>query len=370
MEIWSDRYSHQASDLIVIQDSLTAAITNALTQQLGPTIVRNTPSVPLARGTDSHVAYDLYLKGNHSLNRRRPGLEGAVRSFEGAIAEDPGFGRAHAGLANALALLSYFGATPLEQERVIDAANRALAIDSTLADAHVALGILHMAVGRYDDAQRALTRAIQIEPRNAAAHFQLGRVHTYAGRLANAVDAYEQAKLLEPFQATTATWLGYTLQHLGDPGRARTEETRAWELDSSSAVVQIFAAMTAHDAGRVNDALRYIRSSPIRSVMNVGSFAYILGRDFHRDSSLAAIREIEARRTNRWNDHLSIAFAALGARDTTRALDEMERAFARDEPVLAFWPLWSGVFDDVRGSPRFAELLRRAGIDPELSARR
>ena len=111
VEIWSDSYSRRASDVMALQDSLTMAITTALAERLGPA-GSVTPTAASNRGTNSHEAYDLYLKGHYYLNRRRPGLEGAVRSFEGAIAVDPQFGRAYAGLANALALLTYFGEKP------------------------------------------------------------------------------------------------------------------------------------------------------------------------------------------------------------------------------------------------------------------
>jgi tetratricopeptide (TPR) repeat protein len=154
-------------------------------------------------------------------------------------------------LANALALLTYFGVRPLEQDKVTQYAQHALALDSTQADAHVALGIMHMSVGRFDAAERDLRAAIAIEPeKSAAAYFQLGRCLMYVGRLDEAVDAYEKAKSIEPYQATTATWLGFTLLYSDSRERGRDEAARAWDLDSSSAVVQIVAAMTAFNDGR------------------------------------------------------------------------------------------------------------------------
>jgi serine/threonine-protein kinase len=314
------------------------------------------------RGTLSHEAYDLYLKGHFYLNRRRPGLEGASRSFQAAIDRDPGFGRAYAGLANSLALLRYFGETALEVQPVIDHARRALAIDSTLADAHVALGILYMSIGRLAAADSALRTAIKIEPGNSAAHFQLGRCLTYLGRVDDAIAAFERAKGLEPYQATTATWLGYLLTYGGDAKRAHDEAMRAWDLDSSSAVVQMFASMTALEAGRPADALQIVRSSPVRNALTRGPFAYVLGKAQHPDSSRATIAEIEGRRASLWNDYVNLAIAALAVTDTARALDALEKAAARNEPVFAFFPLSSEIYDSVRDTPRFAALMRRVDV--------
>ena len=369
VEIWSDTYTRAVDDVLALQDSLTMAITTALAERLGPA-GEVTPTAAAGRGTVSEEAYDLYLKGHYYLNRRRPGLEGAVKSFEAAIAEDQRYGKAYAGLANALALLTYFGETPLEQQRVIDYAQRALGIDSTLAEAHVALGIMHMSVGRFEVAEKELRAAIAIEPDNAAAQFQLGRCLMYIGRLDEAIDAYELAKNLEPYQATTATWLGFVLTYQSTPERARAEAERAWELDSSSAVVQIGAAMAALDAGRPEDALRVIRGSPMRSVMNRGTFAYVFGKLDQPDSSRARIAEIEARRASRWNDYVTLMFASLGVGDTTRALDAFEKGYARGEAVSAWWPLWAQVFDGVRHSPRFIELAHRSGIANPAAIRR
>jgi eukaryotic-like serine/threonine-protein kinase len=361
LEIWSDVYSRPADDVLAVQDSLTTAITNALADRLGPP-GSVTPFASPKRGTSDHVAYDLYLKGNHYLNRRRPGLEGAVRSFEAAIARDPNFARAYAGLANSLALLRYFGETAQEVEPVIDYARRALAIDSTLADARVALGILYMSIGRLAAAEKELKAAIVIEPGNTAAHFQLGRCLLYLGQIDDAIAAFERARSLEPYQATTATWLGYLLTYRSDPERAHQEAMRAWELDSSSAVVQMFASLTAIEAGRPAEALRIVRNTPTTNALTRGGFAYILGKAQHPDSSRAAIAEIERRGASRWNDYVNLAIAALALPDTARALDALEKAAARDEPVFAFFPLSAHIYDSIRDSPRFLALMRRVDV--------
>ena len=361
VEIWSDSYSHAADDVMSLQDSLTNAITSALAERLGPA-GGFTPTTGTKRGTNNNEAYDLYLKGNHYLNRRRPGLEGAVKSFEAAIAKDSQFARAYAGLANSLALLRYFGETPIDVQPVIEHARRALSIDSTLADARVALGILYMSVGRLAAAEGELREAIAIEPGNATAHFQLGRCLTYLGRMDDAVEAFEHAKSLEPYQATTATWLGYMLTYRSNPERAMAEAMRAWDLDSSSAVVQMFASMTALESGRPADAVRMMRHSSTPNTLTRGVFAYILAKVRHPDSSRKTIAEIEGRGASRWNDYVNLAIASLALPDTARALGALEKAVSRSEPVFAFFPLSSAIYDSIRESPRFLALMRHVDI--------
>ena len=361
VEIWSDSYSHAANDIMALQDSLTNAITSALANRLGA-VGSFTPATTRQRGTTNEEAYDLYLKGNYYLNRRRPGLEGAVRSFEAAIARDSQFAQAYAGLANSLALFRYFGETPIDVQPVIEHARHALAIDSTLADARVALGILYMSIGRLGAAEKEFRQAITIEPGNATAHFQLGRCLTYLDRLDDAIASFELAKSLEPYQATTATWLGYLLTYRSNPERAQAEAMRAWDLDSSSAVVQMFASMTALESGRPADALRVVRNSPTPNALTRGAFAYVQAKVLHPDSSRKMVAAIEGRGASRWNDYVNLAIAALGMADTARALDALERAAARSEPVFAFFPLSSEIYDAVRDSPRFLALMRRVDV--------
>jgi hypothetical protein len=121
--------------------------------------------------------------------------------------------------------------------------------------------------------------------------------------------------------------------------------------------------MSAFDDGRPDDALRVIRNSPIRSVMNRGAFAYLFGKTGFADSARATIAEIEARQATRWNDYVNLMMASLGVSDTARALDAMEKAYARNEAVATWWPLWSHVFDDIRRSPRFIALAQRVGVE-------
>jgi tetratricopeptide (TPR) repeat protein len=184
----------------------------------------------------------------------------------------------------------------------------------------------------------------------------------YMGRSTDAIEAFERAKSIEPFQATTATWLGSVLSNFGPPDRARAEVDRAWELDSSSAVVQLTSSLTAHDDGRPQDALRIIHSAPTRFVLNRGTFAYIFARAGYPDSARATIAEIERRGASEWGDYFNLSFAALGLRDTSLALDALEKAHARGEPVAGFWPYWTKMFDGIRGSSRFIAFMRRLGV--------
>ena len=372
VEIWSDSYTRPADDVLALQDSLTSAITSALADLLGPPGTVS-PITATRRGTENNEAYDLYLKGNYYLNRRRTGLEGAARSFEAAIKVDPNFGRAYAGLATTQALLSYFGSTRMADrvERVTSNAQRALQIDSTLAEAHVALGIFYGAINQFDRSESELRHAIALEPGNAAAHFQLGRTLMYYGRLAEATDALERAKSLEPYQATIACWLGLALARSATIDRANAESDRGWELDSLAAVVQNFTAITAVETGRIDLARRIAAWVPKNNFYS-GTFAWVLGAADSLEYARSVIREIDARGGMGWLDQVNLSMAALALGDTARALAALEAGLERQEPIASWGPLWLRMYDPVRSTTRFRALLRRIGLDEAtlLAARR
>jgi serine/threonine-protein kinase len=373
VELWSESYDRSATDVFKVQDELTGAISRALESRLGESITGvavtsgSPPTLPPAQGTADPVAYDLYLKGVYHLNRRRLLLEHADQDFEQAIARDPKFARAHAGRAMALGLLAYFGDTPQRPRipQILESARRALALDSTLADAHVALGFSALVNYQWTDAESELRRAIAMEPNLAAAHFHLGRVLLYAGRLVQGLAELRTSKALEPFSAATAGWLAAALSWSGDHQAALAEARRAWELDSLSVVAAQFVMLTYYEEGKAAEARHIAQESALAFAR--GTYAFVLAKTGSPVDATALIQRVEARGARQWLDHHNVAFAYLAQSDVERSLAELERAFDAGEPINA--PYYLSMYDPIRTSPRFAAYLRMAGLPTEVFTR-
>jgi serine/threonine-protein kinase len=369
VEIWSETFDRPFNDVLMLTDSLTSIISTALTRRLA--VATATPATPIRTqiGTSNPAAYDAYLRGKFSLLRRRAGLEGAAGEFSSAIALDSTFARAYAGLGTALALLTYFGDSqpPERPARSRAAAMTALRLDSTNAEAQVALGILSLTQHRWGDAEQALQRAIALEPGLSDAHFHYGRAQIYQGRLVDGVRSIEVARELEPFSPVYTVWLGHTLAWIGRSDQALVESRRAWELDSNSILVHNLGSLAFLQLGELEQA-RHIAGQPANAAFQRGTLAYVLAKTGAVDRTRSLMQPLLDRGGRSWYDQTNLMLMYLGLGQADSAMAALERAIERGEPVGAFHSLTSPVYDPLRSSPRFAQALSRLGLDPVVLA--
>lgn len=195
--VWRDSYDRASSDLLDLQDELTAHIVEAL---VGTLRAESTSNLT-ARGTESAAAYDFYLQGRYFWNKRTlEDIQVAISLFQEAAAVDPGYAPAWAAIAEAWAVPSAWGDDPdhalNEAERY---AHRALEIDSTLAQAHTALGYtLMMRDLDFRSAEAAFERALDLDSEYATAHQWRAELLSVTGRDEKAVEAVRTAEALDP----------------------------------------------------------------------------------------------------------------------------------------------------------------------------
>ncbi len=202
--IWSETYDRDLKDIFAVQDEIAGAIGQELKVRVGGERGSGTD----APATVNPEAYDLYLKGLALWQARSvQGLLDAVEDFNRAIEIDPGFAKAHAGLALTYGVLpdytpqiSYDSSFALSQ----DAGERALALDPTLPEAFAALGNVAVASGRKATGVALLQRAIAFSPSFATAYQWLGTALVPRGRLNEGLAALERAYSLDPQSAVVA----------------------------------------------------------------------------------------------------------------------------------------------------------------------
>jgi serine/threonine-protein kinase len=198
-------YERQAADVFAVQDELTHAMVAALGPSLAPALrarARDSArTAELRRGTSDETAYDLYLKGRYYFNARgTDNLMRAAAAFRQAIARDPRFARAYAGLSMTYGVLPNYAPSPDDTllSRAIAYAEHAVALDSTLGEAHGALGQAYAFELRLREALAEQRKFAELDPTNVTAHQWLGFAYLDHGRTEEAIAELARATEIDP----------------------------------------------------------------------------------------------------------------------------------------------------------------------------
>jgi serine/threonine-protein kinase len=371
---WSRSYDRASTDLLAMQDEIALDVARAVAGEVRTAVQRRTGPEP------SPQAYDQLLHGNYYLAQRNPrGLTRAVEAYTEATRLDPSFARAFARLAHAHMIFLDWGwtydALPAESlfARGWRAAERAVELDSTMADAWLARGNL-LRLGRtggLEDARRALQRAVELDADNAEARHELGMTLRLLDEDSVAAEHFQRAVAIEPDRPMSMVHLGWIAMK-----RRRYTDARRW-LDSAAAVnpgfYQAYAERAAlrltmgDTAGARGDAETAVRLRPasdrlsgedvlaaleIRSGDTAGARARVARlRPDAPDSSEAGVHQTAA-----W------ASVLVGAGENLRAIELLERTRV-PRPHLRMH-LEEPKFDPLRVEPRFRRLMRSFRVSP------
>ncbi|MBI3569454.1 MAG: hypothetical protein HY084_14735, partial [Gemmatimonadetes bacterium] len=314
----------------------------------------------LAHGTADPDAYDLYLRGEFNLRRRS--VPAAAANFEQAIARDSSFARAYAGLSQALELFPYYAQTPAKsvEARVRAAARRALAIDSTLARPHAALGMMYMHALRWDSSEVEYAHAVALEPGDAETHLQFGRFLYAKGDLDRAMAEWWRAKALDPNSGVVSSWLAMLLSQEHQYPQALAEARRAVELDSSAGAVALNTAEAFLMAGDTAHA----RTSALRSPQFPpwsGVRALQLANAGDLEPARRVVRALDTAAPKPWMGETALAFGDIALARYPQALSALERATDLGEIWAIYIPVSERAWDPLRHDPRWTALMRRVG---------
>ena len=356
----------ESSDIFAIQDAVADEVGKWLESRFA------FPAGALAaRGTSNEEAYRLFLQGMYFYDRRtRADALKAVEVLEQAVRLDPNYARAWAGLAHAHRYLINLGDVAQtnahdETRKSMEAVNRALALDSTVSEAHSALCDNKMYY-EYDfaGAETACRRGVELKPGSPLAHNTYGRFLMSRGRFDEAIAELQVAMELEPtsyfHQIVYLTCLAQGRRY----DEAFRQMDRIAELNPSNAFRLYWqnagALMTAEDSSQAYERWRkYLKSADLK-VANTDEQAVQLYESIYRTSGWPAVIREQARR-NKENpvEHqfiIAVIHAQAGDKDT--AMEFLEKSYARRE----FWMThlqFEPRLDSLRGDPRFDELVRR-----------
>jgi eukaryotic-like serine/threonine-protein kinase len=364
-QLWSESYDRDLADVFAVQEDVARSIVAALRVRLAPA----RDSALAVRLTGDLQAYDLYLKGRFAWNQRTgPALRDAVRYLEQAVARDSTFARAWAGLADAYILVvPYAGGTPADTWRKAQAAaNKALSLDSTSAEAYTSLGYGEMVYGwDWPAAEASFQRAIAADPNYATGHHWYGDFLAGRGRLDESLAQMRRAHELDPLSRQIGVewgWVSY-LMHRNDEAAAHIRETL--ELDPNYAQAHLRLGLVQIQQRRYPEAI-----ASLQRAIDLGAFyphaagglafAYAVSGD--RGAARRIVNDLERRSTRELVPPFFIAEAYAGLGETARGIDWLNRGIDQRDiyiPENFFDPL----LDPLRSDPRFEQLSKRMGLE-------
>ena len=360
--LWSERYDRDMDDVFAVQDEIAHSVVEKLKVKLLG--AADTPLVK--RPTDNLEAYNLYLQGRYYRMRLTGApLEKGLECFTRALAIEPSYAQAHAGVAYVQAVrsaLSLVGPPHTVMPEAKGSALKALALDETVVDAHTALAFaLHYYEWDWAGAERAYRRALELDADDAFARSHYAVLLGQQGRADESVAHARAAVEGDPVSLLSRFILVVILVLARRFDVAVTEAQASIVLDPTYAYSYGSLAMGLAGLGRYDEAVDAERRATILAPGEPtpqGALGLWLGLAGHRQESLAILDDFERRQSQERIGGWWLGVVSLGVGDHDQAISWLRQAAEEREGIMTYLNTFF-YFDPLRADPRFQALLKK-----------
>jgi TolB-like protein/DNA-binding winged helix-turn-helix (wHTH) protein/Flp pilus assembly protein TadD len=362
--LWSETYDRDLRDVFAIQSEVTRRIVSSLALELLPRQTQAISEPP----TTNMAAHEEYLRGRFQWSKRtEESLQRSLEHFERAVAADKAYALGYVGTADSYNLLADYGAlSPADAlPRARSAALEALRLAPDLAEAHASLAWTTLVYDRdVAAAQAGFERAIALNPAYASAHQWYAFALKAAGRHDEALRAVRRAQELDPLSLIINAVVAWHHYYARQYDEAIAQCTRVIAMDPTFSRVHSYLGWSLVQKGQFEEGLQALRkasdlfgTSPAREL----EWAYALAAAGRAGEARAVVDTVLKQARGRYieSDLVARVHVALGDRD--RAFEWFDRALEEHAPKLVLLKV-DPRLDPIRADPRFAELLRRAGL--------
>ena len=360
--LWGDQYDRKVSDVLAVQQEITRSISDKLREHLS-----GEPKKEVAKGgTNDPEAYQLYLKGRYYWEKRtQESLEKAKDYFNQAIEKDPNYALAYVGLAEYYDVLPEYAPASVSETmpKARAAAQRALAIDDTLPEAHTTLASTYLSSWDWMSAEREYKRALELNPNYAQAHKMYCLYLSVLGRQQEALAEIKRAVELDPLNLLYLSNVAELYRALRQYDLAVEQSKKVIEMDPTFAPAHYELSDTYLEMGRYDQWLdEWKKAAVLSNDMEDAVIADEVAKVYQRSGFHAALvenvellKELAKRRYVDPGD-IGYRYARLGDKDQSFAW--LEKAYAEKADSLQYLKVKFAV-DALRTDPRYADLLRR-----------
>jgi TolB-like protein/DNA-binding winged helix-turn-helix (wHTH) protein/Tfp pilus assembly protein PilF len=366
--LWAKSYDRRLSNILMLQNEVARDIASEIRAELSPLEKNRLAQV---QSIDPE-AYELYLRGRYCWNKRTDeGYDKAIEFFERAIAVQPGYAQAYAGLADAYALIGVLKQRGLSHAQTISLARstalKALALDDTVAEAHASLAsIAYVYDWDWPLAEKEFIRAIDLNPNYATAHHWYAYYLMSRGKMDESLAEIRLARQLDPQSLIINSDVGQLLYTARRYDEAIEVERRTLEMDATLPWPHRWMGLSYLAKRDFSEAIAELQTNARMANDEPGSLA-ILGMAYaqsdHPDEAKQILRQIRALPAERYDSMPDVAWLLASLDEKDQAFGWLERSYAaraRGLKGLAVIPY----LDDFRSDPRFQDLQRRVGLTP------
>jgi TolB-like protein/DNA-binding winged helix-turn-helix (wHTH) protein/Tfp pilus assembly protein PilF len=360
--LWARAYEGSLTDVITLQNDISRNIADEIQVRLMPG-----ERARLARTASvKPEAYEAYLKGRYFWSKRgADNLRSSINYYQQAIAADPQFAAAYAGLADTYSII---GAdvmpASIASHRAREAALKAEELDPSLAEGHAALALVRFYYDwNWSEAERECRRAIELNPNYATAHSWYSLYLGAMGRKAEALEEAQRARELDPLSPSVGIRLAGAYRSSGQYDLAFQELTKTLELDPNFVSVHEVRGKTLEVMGRLDEAMEeFHRGADMSQDVTIqAALAHGYALSGQRDQALALLKKLQSRPKQEYVSPYELApiYSALGNKD--QALSLLEEAYRERDSRMPFLAVDSWMIP-LHPEPRFQALENKLGL--------
>lgn len=364
--LWGDHYNRKMSDLVSVQQDISSAIASHLRYRLS-----GTAESPVSRGgTRDAEAYRAYLKGRYYWEQRtRDSLNKAEAAFQEAVQKDPNYALAYVGLADTYFVMPDYAPVPAAETtpKVRAEAEKALAIEPNLAEAHNDMAAAYWNDWNWAKAEGEFKRALELNPNLANAHHWYGLYLSWSGqRQDEAIAQMKRAIELDPLNLRFNTNLGQAYWNARQDELAMNQLKKTTDLDPSFADVHGFWSTVYRDQGKYEQWLsEWKKNATLNNDQDESRIADVTERVYRESGIRAAVlKSIEMHlelATTKYVDPGGVGYDYAFVGDNDAAFRWLNRAVEeKAESVQSIRAVRS--LDHLRSDPRYTAILRRMGF--------
>ncbi len=363
--VWSGSYEGELSNVLALQNQVAVAVADEIHVTLTQADRARTSSAPRL----NLAAYDAYLKGKEALSRSSvEEIQRGIRLFQQALAIDPRYALAYAGLAESYITLSGMYLRPREaMPRAKAAAQRALELDPDLAEAHFALGVVQ---GWYEfawnPAQREFRRALELSPNNAFAHLWYGQSLISTGHAQEGIDEMRIAHDLDPLSSFVETGLGQIYFLAGQYQSAIRQLRSVTDADAGFAeghtwlgLAYLYTKQPQIAVGELERARQLDPQQP----QPIAYLAYAHAKLGSHEQSELLLRQLTDLSKSRYISGYLFAIVSMGM-NRSDAIGWLEKAYEEHDDMLS-WLGVDAIFEPLRADSRFSRLIKLVDLVPD-----